>query len=90
MAVTPADPPALVKMLTTAEYDIPSILNDMSLENLKILNGLVLKHKQNLAKDTSIKAYADVVSDFQAVQDSTIHTIQLKIPFQNYPRRTPF
>ena len=69
LPVLATDPPAIVKMLSTTEYNIQTIIDKMTLADLKIMNGLVLKHKANIAKDTSIKAYAEVLGDFQNVQD---------------------
>ena len=56
-------------MLETTEYDIHEILEKMSLSDIRKVHALTLKHKLNLGKDTSIKAYSEVVDAFKAVQE---------------------
>ena len=69
LPVLATDPPALVRMLQTTEYDMEGILNNMSLTDTRKVHGSTLKHKLALGKDTSIKAYAEVVEAFQGVQE---------------------
>ena len=69
LPVLATDPPALVRMLQTTEYDMQDLLNKMSLTDIRKVHALTLKHKLALGRDTSIKAYAEVVGDFQDVQE---------------------
>ena len=69
LPVKTADSPAIVHMLETTEYNIQEILEKMSLTDIRTVHALTLKHKLNLGKDTSIKAYSEVVDAFKDVQE---------------------
>jgi hypothetical protein len=69
MKALASDPVALVEMLDTTEYDINTILDSMSLEDINKLQALTTKWRGNLCKDSAIKAIAEVVDKFRTVQD---------------------
>eukprot|EP00415_Alexandrium_ostenfeldii_P000305 UN0305 len=69
MRAATSDPPALVDMLGTTQYDIDAKLDGMSLDDISKIYALTQKWKSNLCKDSAIKAIAEVVDKFQRVQE---------------------